>query len=125
MQATRPEEICQLFQQYMREGDLESVLTLYDAEAVFLSESGETKSGEELRQELAPFAAARAAFDFTVNEVLRSGNIALIHTQWSIASPQPRSLYAIEVARLQADGSWRWLIGDPFTVGKHTVEGGR
>jgi len=23
---------------------------------------------------------------------------------------------AIEVASRQADGSWRWLIGDPFTV---------
>jgi hypothetical protein len=27
------------------------------------------------------------------------------------------SLYAIEVARRQSDGTWRWLIGDPFTVG--------
>jgi len=55
MQATRPEEICQLFQHYMREGDLESVLTLYDAEAVILNESGETKKGKDLRQELALF----------------------------------------------------------------------
>jgi hypothetical protein len=27
-------------------------------------------------------------------------------------------VYAIEVARRQADGTWRWLIGDPYTVGK-------
>jgi len=26
------------------------------------------------------------------------------------------SVYAIEVARRQQDGTWRWLIGDPFTV---------
>jgi hypothetical protein len=30
--------------------------------------------------------------------------------------PQPMSGYAIEVARRQPDGTWRWLIGDPFTV---------
>jgi hypothetical protein len=24
-----------------------------------------------------------------------------------------------EVARRQPDGTWRWLIGDPFTVGRN------
>ena len=105
----------------MREGDLESLLRLYDREAVFLNESGETKEGDELRRELAPFAAARASFDFNVRCVIRSGDVALMFTEWNIASPQHRSLYAIEVARRQADGSWRWLIGDPFTVGRHTA----
>ena len=28
------------------------------------------------------------------------------------------TVYAIEVARRQPDGTWRWLIGDPFTIGK-------
>jgi hypothetical protein len=28
------------------------------------------------------------------------------------------TVYAIEVARRQADGTWRWLIGDPYTVGR-------
>jgi hypothetical protein len=30
------------------------------------------------------------------------------------------SVYAIEVARRQPDGTWRWLIGDPFTIGRQT-----
>jgi hypothetical protein len=29
------------------------------------------------------------------------------------------SLYALEVARRQSNGTWRWLIGDAFTVSKH------
>jgi ketosteroid isomerase-like protein len=120
MTASSPEEICRLFRQYMREGDLESVLTLYDPEAVFLNESGEVVEGEELRRELAPLAAARASFAFKVKQVIRSGDVALMHTEWRITSPQQRSLYAIEVARRQVDGSWRWLIGDPFTVGRQS-----
>jgi len=32
-------------------------------------------------------------------------------------------VHAIEVARRQADGTWRWLIGDPFTVGRHVAAG--
>jgi hypothetical protein len=34
MPAKSPEEICHLFKQYMAEGDLDSVLSVYDPEAV-------------------------------------------------------------------------------------------
>ena len=47
MPANTPEEICSLFKQYMAEGDLASLLSLYDPEAVFLSESGEVKKDRD------------------------------------------------------------------------------
>ena len=60
MPAKSPEENCSLFQQYMAEGDIDSVLSIYDPEAVILDKSGEVKKGEEgLRQNLAPFALWR------------------------------------------------------------------
>jgi uncharacterized protein (TIGR02246 family) len=122
MQAKSPEEICSVFQQYMAEGDIDSVLSVYDPEAVFLNQSGEVKkSGEALREELAPFAAMKAIFEFNIKQVVQTGDIALIHTEWKVSSPQQMSVYAIEVARRQADGTWRWLIGDPFTVGKRAA----
>jgi hypothetical protein len=74
MPANSSEEICRLFQQYMREGDIDSVLTLYDPEAVFLNQSGEVKKGgEALRQELAPFAAMKAIFDFNIKQAAIPG----------------------------------------------------
>jgi ketosteroid isomerase-like protein len=118
MSAKSPEEICHLFKQYMAEGDLDSVLSVYDPEAVFLNRGGEVKKGEALRQELASFAAVKATFDFNIKQVIQSGDIALMHTEWKVSSPEPMSVYAIEVARRQPDGTWRWLIGDPFTVGR-------
>jgi ketosteroid isomerase-like protein len=121
MPAKSPEEICHLFQQYMAEGDLDSVLSVYDPEAVFLNRSGEVKKGEALRQELAQFAAVKATFDFNIKQVIQSGDIALMHTEWKVSSPEPMSVYAIEVARRQPDGTWRWLIGDPFTVGRQSA----
>jgi ketosteroid isomerase-like protein len=105
----------------MAEGNIDSVLSVYDPEAVFLNQSGQVKGGEALRQELAPLAAMKARFAFNVKQVVRSGDIALMHTEWKVSSPEPMSVYAIEVARRQSDGTWRWLIGDPFTVGKRTV----
>lgn len=122
MSAMSPEEICRLFQQYMAEGDIDSVLSVYDPAAVFLNQSGEVKKGgEALRQELAPFAAVKAIFDYNIKQVIQAGEIALMHTQWTVSAPQPMSVYAIEVARRQPDGTWRWLIGDPFTVGRQAA----
>jgi ketosteroid isomerase-like protein len=71
MPAKSPEEICRLFQQYMAEGDIDSVLSVYDPEAVFLNQSGEVKKGEVgLRQELAPFAARKAVFNFDIKQAI-------------------------------------------------------
>jgi ketosteroid isomerase-like protein len=122
MPANSPEEICSLFRKYMAEGDLESLLTIYDPEAVFLNQSGEVKKGRrELREELAPLAAAKAIFDFSIKQIIQSGDIALMHTDWKVSSPQPMFVHAIEVARRQPDGTWCWLIGDPFTVDRRTA----
>jgi uncharacterized protein (TIGR02246 family) len=119
MPATNPEEICRLFQQYMAEGDLESALSVYDPDAVFLNQSRDVSKGREgLRQELAPLAAMKVRFDFKVKQVIETGDIALMHTEWTVSGPEPMKVYAIEVARRQQDGSWCWLIGDPFTVGR-------
>lgn len=119
MPAKSPEEICRLFQHYMAEGDIDAVLSVYDREAVFLNQSGEiTKDRQGLRQELAPFAAMKARFDFNIKQVIQTGDIALMHTEWKVSGPQPMTVYAIEVARRQPDGTWCWLIGDPYTVGR-------
>lgn len=118
MSAKSPEEICRLFKQFMVEGDVDSLLNLYDQEAVFLNEAGELKKREELRQILMPMAAAKTVFDFDIRQVIQSGDIALMHTDWKILAPKEMLQYAIEVARRQPDGSWCWLIGDPFSIGK-------
>lgn len=106
----------------MAAGDIESLLSIYDPEAVFLNQSREVKKGGQgLREELAPLAAAKTHFEFSIRQVIRSGDIALMHTRWKVSSPAQMSVYAIEVARRQPDGTWRWLIGDPFTVGGETA----
>lgn len=74
MPAKSPEEICRLFQQYMAEGDIDSVLSVYDSEAVFLNRAGEVKRGEEgPRQELAPFGPRRLSSPSTSS---RSSSLA-------------------------------------------------
>jgi ketosteroid isomerase-like protein len=120
--ARDPEEICSLFKQFMAEGDVDGLLSVYDPEVVFLNEAGAVVKGkQEMKQQLAPFASARARFDFQVKQIIQSGDIALMHTMWNISSPRRLSTYAIEVARRQPDGTWCWLISDPFTVGRQSA----
>jgi ketosteroid isomerase-like protein len=122
MSAKSPADICRLFQRYMAEGDLESVLSIYDPEAVILNQAGEvTTSRQGLREELAPLAARKARFGFTIKQVVEAGDVALMHTAWTVSEPQPMNVYAIEVARRQPDGTWCWLIGDPYTVGREVA----
>jgi ketosteroid isomerase-like protein len=92
MPAKSPEEICRLFQQYTAQGDLDSVLSVYDPEAVFLNQSGQVKRGEALKQELAPLAIMKANFEFNIKQVVHSGDIALMHTEWKVSSPQQISV---------------------------------
>jgi ketosteroid isomerase-like protein len=67
---------------------------------------------------VSPLVAAKTVFEFDIRQVVQTGNIALMHTKWKVSMPQPMTVYAIEVARRQPDGSWRWLIGDPHTVAR-------
>jgi ketosteroid isomerase-like protein len=104
----------------MAAGNIESLLSIYDSEVVFLNQSGELRRGkEEFRQELAPLVAAKAKFDFSIKQIIIAGETALTHTEWNVSSPKPMRSYAIEVARRQPDGTWCWLIGDPFTVNRY------
>jgi ketosteroid isomerase-like protein len=122
MPANSPEDICRLFQQHMAAGDLDAVLSVFDLEAVLVNWSGEvTQDRDGLKRELAPLVARQTRLAFTIKQVIQSGDIVLMHTEWQVSFPQRMSVYAIAVARRQPDGTWCWLIGDPFTVGRHAA----
>ncbi len=64
MAATSPDQICDLFKQYMAEGDIEAVLSIYDPAVAFLNRSGTVVRGKQgLRAELVPLAGAKTAFE--------------------------------------------------------------
>jgi ketosteroid isomerase-like protein len=119
MPARTPEEICALFKQFIAAGDLDSLLELYDPQAAFLDKEGVVFNGREgMKQVLAPLSAAKPSFEYVIKQVVRSGDIALMHTLWRTPLADLKDSYAIEVAKRQPDSTWRWLIGDPFTIGQ-------
>lgn len=115
MPATSPEQLSQLFSQAIGRGDLEAVMALYEPGAVFLTQSGDLRSGTDaIRQEMAPLADMKPEFKINVDKVVSSGDITLMYSTWSVSNPQS-SGRAIEVARRQPDGTWLYVVDDPNT----------
>jgi ketosteroid isomerase-like protein len=112
MGATQPGELCQLFAKYVSAGDIDGVLSLYEPGAASPDEAGNVYRGAaDIRAAMKPFADMKADVSCDPRKVVESADIALIHNYWSMTGA---SGHAIEVARRQPDGTWLYVIDDPF-----------
>ncbi len=117
MPARNPEDVGRLIVEAINNGDVEAVIALYEPGAVFLTQSGDLRSGTDaIRQQMAPFADMKPDFKINVDKVVSSGDIALMYNTWSMSNSQ-LSGRAIEVARRQPDGTWLYVVDDPNTLG--------
>ena len=118
MPARSPEQIGELFQQAIRQGDLDAAMALYEPGAVFPNQSGELRTGADaIRQEMTPFADMKPDLKGQVTKVVTAGDIALVYHDWSMTNPAQMSGHGVEVARRQSDGTWLYVIDDPFALG--------
>jgi len=121
--ATRPEDLHRFLADHFNSGDLDAVVGLYESGAMLVPQPGQSVSGgPALRAALAGFLAIKPRGTFVETlSVLVVGDCALTRSRWGLTgvSPQdgsPLTLehWGVEVMRRQADGSWRFLIDDPF-----------
>ncbi len=110
MPAKVPEEVNHLFMKFMKEGNLEAVLDLYDPEIAFVNQAGEIKRGTSaIREELKNFVESKQVFEFHIKRVVSNGEIALVHNNWEMIAPKNATGYAIEVMHRQPDGTSAFL----------------
>ena len=120
MSVRKPEDWPAVFEQNVNTGDLESVLSLYDPNAAFVAETGETIMGrDQIRPVLDGLIKRRAQFKSRVIKAVAVDDIAVLYTDFQgtalDASERPTEIRsrAIEVLRRQADGTWKLIVGDP------------
>lgn len=121
MQAQTPGVLHALFIEAMNEGKLEDLVQLYEPEAIFVVEQGKSVRGiEAIREALAGFLRQNPTIEMTTRGVyLAPGGLALLEGSWTLRGTGPDgSAYeargeSSEVARRQADGTWRYIIDDP------------
>jgi hypothetical protein len=62
---------------------LDSLMTLYEADACFASQPGQlAKSPESVRQSLRSFIDLKGKLDLKVKRVLQTSDLALVTTEW-------------------------------------------
>src|ERR687893_239115 len=123
MMMKTPEEVLNSVTEGINAGDLDSLMTLYEADACFATQPGQlAKSLETIRQSLRGFTDIKnGKFDLKVKRVLQASDLALVISEWSFSGTGPdgnpvniAAKKSTEVLRQQADGTWRFVIDNTW-----------
>ena len=110
--------------QAVNAGDLEAAVSLYEPEATFVSEPGKTVTGlSAIREVMTEFIASNPTLTIEVPFVAQSGDTAMLHSQWTMKGTDADGKAidmegkGVEIVRRQADGTWKFLIDNPWGTG--------
>ena len=116
-----PEQVLESIVDGINTGNLDSLMPLYEPGAAFAAQPGALAHGlAGVRGSLAAFIAMKGTLDLKVNRVLEAGDLALVAGVWSFAGTGPDgepvrlTAHNADVLRRQSDGSWRFVIDNPW-----------
>jgi uncharacterized protein (TIGR02246 family) len=121
MSTATPEQVLESIVTGINSGDLESLMELYESEAAFATEPGSlAHGGPGISGALTGFISMKGDLDLEVTRVLEVGDLALVIGVWSFSGTgpdgEPVRLAAsnADVLRRQTDGTWRFVIDNPW-----------
>lgn len=116
-----PQQVLAAIVDGINTGDLAALLRLYEPDAAFAAQPGRLAHGTPgVRSSLEAFLAMKGTLDVRLKHVLEASDLALVVGEWSFtgtgADGQPVTLtgHNADVLRRQADGSWRFVIDNPW-----------
>ena len=123
MPANNPAEIHVLFQRAFNARDVAALAALYEPNAILIVGGGNVIGRENIREAFEGLLAQRGRMTLETRTVVESPEgLAVLHGSW-IVEPPPRSGVELgthgsstEVVRKQADGSWLFVIDNPYSA---------
>jgi ketosteroid isomerase-like protein len=116
-----PEQVLESIVIGINSGDLDSLMPLYETEAAFVPEPGTLAHGASgISESLNGFISMNGKLDLEVTRVLEVDDLAFVAGVWSFDGTgpdgEPVHLEAknADVLRRQPDGTWRFVIDNPW-----------
>lgn len=117
MSEDSPRSVHETFEAAFNAGDLETIVALYEPDAILISAPGKAVRGHEaVRQMLHQFLAVSQKLTLQVAGVFEIDEIALLTSEWQISGidQQGKAVQLAgqmdDVVRRQKNGSWRIII---------------
>jgi uncharacterized protein (TIGR02246 family) len=121
MSTATPVQVLESIVTGINTGNLDSLMPLYESDAAFAKEPGSLAPGASgIREALSGFISMNGTLDLEVTRVLEVDDLALVIGVWSFDGTgpdgEPVRLEAknADVLRRQTDGSWRFVIDNPW-----------
>ncbi len=119
----QPDDCSRVLVAALESGDIETSVALYESGAVLFRKSGETMTGlDAIRENNAGVIALKPKFtiEFITCTLSGDGTLATNRMKANLAFTKPdgtpvnTNVDTLEVLRKQEDGSWRYIIDDPY-----------
>ncbi len=121
MSARTPEDCDRLFADRVNAGDVDGVLTLYEDRGCFVHRDGVATGAAAIRPFVEEMIASKSRLACDVKRIVHAGEgLALLYNDWRVTASggdgpsSERTGRALELVRRQVDGTWRFVIDDPY-----------